>query len=44
VYPGESRTPSANDPEATGVDWFEDSSATMHPVDPPPGVDRGRRV
>jgi hypothetical protein len=33
VYPGESRTPSANDPDATGVDWFEDSSATMHPVD-----------
>lgn len=44
IYPGESRTPSANDPEATGVDWFEDSSATMHPVDPPPGVDRGHRV
>jgi hypothetical protein len=44
VYPGESRTPSANDPEATGVDWFEDSSATMRPVDPPPGVDRGHRV
>jgi hypothetical protein len=40
VYPGESRKPSANDPEATGVDWFEDSSATMHPVDPPPGVGR----
>jgi hypothetical protein len=40
VYPGESRTPSANDPEATGVDWFEDSSATMHPVDPPPGLGR----
>ncbi len=32
VYPGESRRP-ARDPEATGVDWFEDSSATMHPVD-----------
>lgn len=33
VYPGETR-PAANDPDATGVDWFEDSSATMHPVDP----------
>jgi hypothetical protein len=33
VYPGESRA-AANDPDATGVDWFEDSSATMHPVDP----------
>jgi hypothetical protein len=35
VYPGESRAPSPNDPEATGVDWFEDSSAHMRPVDRP---------
>lgn len=32
VYPGESPRP-PRDLEATGVDWFEDSSATMHPVD-----------
>jgi hypothetical protein len=35
VYPGESRAPSPHDPEATGVDWFEDSSAHMRPVDRP---------
>ncbi|HVV20812.1 MAG TPA: hypothetical protein VHF06_15360 [Pseudonocardiaceae bacterium] len=28
------------DPEATGVDWFEDSSAHMSPVPPPPDVQR----
>ncbi len=28
------------DPEATGVDWFEDSSAHMTPVPPPPDVQR----
>jgi hypothetical protein len=32
VFPGESRR-SARDPEATGVDWFEDSSANLHPID-----------
>jgi hypothetical protein len=36
-------TPVRNpDPEATGVDWFEDSSAHMHPVPPP--ADLGRRT
>ena len=28
------------DPDATGVDWFEDSSAHMSPVPPPPDLPR----
>jgi hypothetical protein len=35
VYPGETRAPSPDDPDTTGVDWFEDSSAHMHPVERP---------
>jgi hypothetical protein len=34
--------PRGMDPEATGVDWFEDSSAHMSPVPPPPDVLRRR--
>jgi hypothetical protein len=41
VYPGETRA-RKNDPDATGVDWFEDSSTTMRPVDRP--VDLGDRA
>ena len=32
VYPGESRRPARN-ADDTGVDWFEDSSTSMRPVD-----------
>lgn len=42
-YHSEIRPVSRNrnaDPEATGVDWFEDSSAHMTPVPPPPDLPR----
>jgi hypothetical protein len=41
-HTGYTRPVRNQDPEATGVDWFEDSSAHMYPVPPP--ADLGQRT